>query len=127
MARKSRISDALLDLMAARARHAWTLQALRDALVRRKRKADFSSVFRAIRKLVADGAVQRLALEDGRVLFALCGTHHDHFHCTICDALLPVPCVLDRRTFPAVEALTGCAITRHQVLLSGRCAACRAA
>lgn len=126
MARKSRIPSALLDLMASEAHHAWTLQGLQTALRRRRVKADFSSVFRAIKKLVAQGAVQKFALDDGRVLFARCGEHHDHFHCTTCDALIPVPCVLSRRAFPAVEAHIGCTIAEHQVLLSGTCETCQA-
>jgi Fe2+ or Zn2+ uptake regulation protein len=126
MARKPVVSTAILDLMQRRDRHAWTLDDLRAGLAEGKTSADFSSVFRAAERLTADGAVKKLVLDDGRARFELSGAHHDHLHCTSCDELIAVPCLVERDAQSALEAETGVAITEHQLILSGRCAKCRA-
>jgi Fur family ferric uptake transcriptional regulator len=127
MARKSKLSAAMVTLMAGGAQHAWTLEDLQADLARTGVAPDFSSIFRAAEKLVADGIVRKLRLDDGRARFELVGGHHDHLHCTRCDALIPVSCVLDHAAFAALEAEAGIVITEHQVVLSGLCAGCRRA
>ena len=87
--------------------------------------ANFSTVFRAAEKLAADGAVLKLLLEDGRARFELADAHHDHLHCTECDELVPVPCVIAGAQATALEAETGVAIREHRIVFSGLCAACR--
>ena len=113
--------------MAHSERHAWTLEELQAGLSRAGKRADFSSVFRAARKLVADGSVRKVTLEDGRMCFEPIGAHHDHLQCTRCGALVPVPCAIPRRTLEAVEARSGVAITDHHVIFVGLCAKCRGA
>jgi Fur family ferric uptake transcriptional regulator len=127
MARKSRIPAAVLELMAQGARHAWTLEELQADLAAHGTVTDFSSVFRAAGRLTAEGAVCRLLLEDGRTRFELGGAHHDHLHCTHCDGLIPVPCVIGREACATLEALTGAAVAEHSVILTGTCRSCRAA
>jgi Fur family ferric uptake transcriptional regulator len=127
MARTPRISGAITDLMAGNERHAWTLEEMHADLARSGTATDFSSVFRAAEKLVADGAIRKVLLDDGRARFELITAHHDHLLCTRCDALVPVPCVIPRRTFAALEARNGIAITEHRVVLSGLCRNCRKA
>jgi Fe2+ or Zn2+ uptake regulation protein len=111
--------------MAQSERHAWTLEDLQAALARSGTRADFSSVFRAARKLVAEGQMRKVPLEDGRACFEPVGTHHDHLQCTRCGALIPVPCAIPRRTLSAIETRSGVAITDHHVMFVGLCPSCR--
>ena len=108
-------------------RHAWTLDELHAGLIARGLATDFSSVFRAAEKLLGDGALRKFVLDDGRARFELVGGHHDHLYCTRCHELVPVPCVIGRDGFAALERATGAAIQDHQVILSGLCRDCRAA
>ncbi len=125
MARKARISAALLSLMREGERHAWTLEELRAGLARRGAATDFSSVFRASEKLAADAVVRKLLLADGRVRFELVSEHHDHLYCTSCHGILPIPCVIEHEDFETLERKTGAAILDHHLVLSGICSTCR--
>lgn len=126
MARKARVSAAILALMQASERHSWTLETLQVDLAEGGTRADFSSIFRAAEKLVSEGALRKvLLLEDGHARFELAAPHHDHLHCTACDALVPVPCVIKRAAFAAIEAETGVAISEHHIIFSGLCPNCR--
>ena len=127
MSRRARISAAMLHLMGAGERHAWTLEELHADLKRGGHATDFSSVFRAAEKLVAGGVIRKLLLEDGRARFELAAAHHDHLYCTRCRELVPVPCVIHRDDFAAVEEATGIAILDHHLILSGLCRSCREA
>ena len=127
MARKSIISAALSTLLHERRRHAWTLEELHAGLAEDGVEADFSSVFRAAEKLAAAGELRKLTLDDGRARFELVDTHHDHFHCTKCGALTPIPCLLGADDFAALEREAGFAIQDHHLVLSGVCRDCRAA
>lgn len=126
MARKPLISAAMLDLMAGSAHHAWTLEDLHAGLAALGAAANFSSVFRAAEKLVAEGALLKVPLDDGRARFELAAAHHDHLHCTVCDELVPVPCVIAGPQSSAIEAETGVAIARHHIVFSGLCPTCSA-
>jgi Fe2+ or Zn2+ uptake regulation protein len=125
MARKSRISAALLGLMTSGEHHAWTLEALHAGLAEHGAAADFSSIFRAAERLASEGEIVKLLLDDGRARFELAASHHDHLHCTGCDELVPVPCVLARDASDTLEAETGVAINEHHIVFSGLCADCR--
>lgn len=127
MARTPRIAPAITELLTGNERHAWTLEEIRDGLARGGTKTDFSSVFRASEKLAADGSLRKITLEDGRACFERTSAHHDHLHCTDCDRLVAVPCVISRRALAAIEIRTGIAIDEHQVTLIGRCPRCRTA
>src|SRR5215469_14506830 len=127
MARKARVSAAMVALMAQGERHAWTLEELHTALGRQGHATDFSSVFRAAEKLAAEGLARKVALDDGRTRFELVGAHHDHLYCTRCHELVPVPCLIEHERFAAVERATGAAILDHHVVLRGLCHDCRTA
>jgi Fe2+ or Zn2+ uptake regulation protein len=127
MPRKPLISAAMLELMSRREHHAWTLEDLHAALAEHGAAANFSTVFRAAEKLAADGIVVKLLLDDGRARFELAEAHHDHLHCTECDELVPVPCVIAGGQASALEAETGVAISTHQVVFEGLCPACSGA
>jgi Fur family transcriptional regulator, ferric uptake regulator len=127
MARKARISGALLALMKAGECHAWTLEALQAGLAENGAPADFSSVFRAAEKLANEGVIAKVVLDDGRARFELIDSHHDHLHCAQCDALVPIPCPIGARDLAALERETGIAIRDHHLVLTGVCRNCRAA
>jgi Fur family transcriptional regulator, ferric uptake regulator len=125
MSRKARVSLALVRLMEAGERHAWTLEELHAGLAGQGMAPDFSSVFRAAEKLATNGIARKLLLEDGRARFELAGAHHDHLYCTQCRELLPVPCLIDRADFSMLEREIGAAILEHHLILSGVCRNCR--
>jgi Fur family ferric uptake transcriptional regulator len=127
MARKSRISAAILSLLGEGGHHAWGLEELQAGLVANHVGADFSSVFRAAEKLAAEGRIRKLLLEDGRARFELVAPHHDHLLCARCHELVPIPCVIAEDDFAALELQTGAAITDHHLVLNGICRNCRAA
>lgn len=125
MGRRARIPQAIGDLMAAGARHAWTLEEIQAGLASRGMGANFSSVFRAVERLETEGALRRLNLDDGPTRFERGGAHHDHLHCVKCGLLVPVPCLARRIDLAALEAETGFSIIAHDIVLNGLCAACR--
>jgi Fur family transcriptional regulator, ferric uptake regulator len=125
MARKSLISAAMRSLMERHDHHAWTLEDLQAGLAARGMTADFSSIFRAAEKLVADGAARKIQLEDGRARFELEQAHHDHLLCIRCGELVAVPCVIGQDEFAALEREAEIAITDHHLVLSGICRECR--
>ena len=127
MSRKAQIPAAIVSLMGGGERHAWTLEELHAGLAGQGRMTDFSSVFRAAEKLAADGIARKLLLDDGRVRFELAAAHHDHLYCMRCHALVPVPCLIERDDFAALERATGAAILGHHLVLSGVCRTCRTA
>jgi Fur family transcriptional regulator, ferric uptake regulator len=125
MARKARVSAAILSVLTENERHAWTLDELHEDLVRRGLDSDFSSVFRAAEKLVAGGMIRKILLDDGRARLEPVAAHHDHLHCTHCNTLVPVPCLVGNREIAALERKTGAAITDHYLVLNGICGTCR--
>jgi Fe2+ or Zn2+ uptake regulation protein len=104
-------------------RHAWTLEDLQAGLAEAAATADFSSVYRAAEKLVAEGVLVKLLLDDGRARFELAAPHHDHLHCTRCGVLVPVPCPLG--DVAEIERRTGAVVRDHSLVLSGLCRDCR--
>lgn len=111
--------------MGQRDHHAWTLEDLQAGLTARSMKADFSTIFRAAEKLVADGAARKIQLEDGRARFELAQAHHDHLLCIRCGELVAVPCLIGRDDFATLEREAEVAITDHHLVLSGLCRDCR--
>ncbi len=111
--------------MATQIRHAWTLEEIQSDLAELHVAADFSSLFRAVERLEAAGALRRLHVDEGPARFEPNGAHHDHLHCVKCGRLAPVSCLARRIDFRALEAETGFAITTHDIVLSGVCPDCR--
>jgi Fe2+ or Zn2+ uptake regulation protein len=124
MARRPQISPAVLDLMRRRGRHGWTFEDLQAGLAREGRHADFSTIYRAVEKLVAVGAAHKVLLDDGRARFELADEHHDHFHCIKCGELIAVPCLINDDALAATGAKLGAAVLGHTVVLSGFCRKC---
>ena len=125
MARPSLIPAAVLALMREGGRHAWTLEQLCADLAERAQQANFSSVFRAVERLVAEGQLRKVQLPVGAARYEPSGAHHDHLHCTACDALTPVPCLAAALDLAELERSTGYAMREHDIVLDGLGPRCR--
>lgn len=124
MARPSPIRDAVATLIAGSDRHDWSIEDLLDRLARQGLDADFSTVFRALARLEADGGVRRVELGDGKARYEAAGDHHEHVRCERCGAVGAVPGCVVGDALPRVQQLTGFRVTGHQILFSGVCPRC---
>ncbi|MGH2976380.1 MAG: Fur family transcriptional regulator [Solirubrobacterales bacterium] len=115
---------AILELLSERSRHGWSIDDVADGLRRRGLTADFSSVFRALGRLEADGEVERVELDDGKARYETAGEHHEHIRCESCGSVEPVPCALVGEVLPSVQRRTGYRINSHRLVLSGLCPDC---
>jgi Fur family ferric uptake transcriptional regulator len=106
-------------------RHAWTLEQISADLTARAVAANFSSVFRAVERLVAERKLRKVQLPTGAARYEPVGAHHDHLHCSGCDALTPVPCLAANLDLAALEQSTGYAMGDHDIVLEGLCPRCR--
>ena len=124
MARPSPVRDATAELITGSGRHDWSIEDLVGDLAARGIAANFSTVFRALERLEADGLVRRVELGDGKARYEAEGAHHEHVRCDRCGTVGEVPgCVVDEAV-PRVQQLTGFRVTGHQILFSGVCPKC---
>ncbi|HEX7389285.1 MAG TPA: transcriptional repressor, partial [Acidiphilium sp.] len=121
-----RTQAALLAVMDRPGHHTWTLDELGGELAAAGAAADFSTLFRAVERLVAEGRLRKLKLDESAARYERNGAHHDHLRCTLCNALVPVPCLAHQIDFAALERATGFTIAHHDIVLDGICPACRA-
>jgi Fur family ferric uptake transcriptional regulator len=126
MARPSHIEPALAELFQRSDRHDWSIDGLTLALMQRRVKADFSSVYRALRRMVQEGSVSEVRLGDGKAHFEATGEHHEHVLCEGCGTVGAVSGCLIESVVPRVERSTGFTITGHRLVLSGLCPDCTA-
>lgn len=126
MPRPSRVPEQVLELLRQGSRHAWTIEQITSGLQAAGHQADFSSVWRAVERLLGAQALERVALGDGATQYELAGEHHDHVRCVRCHALAALDCVLHERDLRAAERASGWSILEHRVVLDGLCPACRA-
>lgn len=124
MGRRGVISEQMLDLMRDSGRHCWTIDDLKEGLVRRGQASDLSSVFRAVTRLENAGRVTRVPIDDRRSHYEVAGDHHEHMVCEACGAIEPVACSVVESLVDHVRATSGFAVTGHRVVLSGTCARC---
>lgn len=123
MPRPSHIRTRVEEVLASSRRHDWTIDDLRDTLSTDGHSADFSSVFRALQRLEADGVVRRVQLGDGKARYeATAGEHHEHVVCERCGAVGEVPGCAVRAE---VRDRTDFVITGHELTFSGICPGCR--
>lgn len=126
MARPARVPDQVLDLLRQGTRHAWTMEQITSGLQAAGHQADFSSVYRAVERLLQSHSLERVALGDGATQYELAGAHHDHVRCVRCKALAALDCVLHESDLRAAERASGWSILEHRVVLDGLCPHCRA-
>ncbi len=125
MGRRPRVPAIVAEVMRDQEHHAWTLEELEAALDARGTPADFSTVFRAMGRLEAEGVVCKVELADGRARYELGTGHHDHLHCESCGRLTPLPCRVVDAAVAEVEAATGFAVSGHRLVVTGTCRPCQ--
>lgn len=125
MPRPARVPDQVLDLLRQGTRHAWTMEQICAGLQQAGRQADFSSVYRAVERLLREQCLERVALGDGTTQYELAGQHHDHVRCVRCQALAALDCLVHEPDLRAAERASGWSILAHRVVLDGLCPACR--
>jgi Fur family transcriptional regulator, ferric uptake regulator len=81
-----------------------------------------ATVYRALKKLSADGSLSAVALAGEPVRYEVSGReHHHHFQCRDCRRVYEVPGCVDEMRGLAPPGFT---VEDHQIVLFGRCAAC---
>jgi Fur family transcriptional regulator, peroxide stress response regulator len=125
MPRPSPVRDALRECLTAHPRHGWSLDELLQELHAADLSADFSTVFRALNWLEAEGEVRRVDLGDGKARYEANTGHHEHIRCESCGTVTEVPGCLVQGSTKLVEATTGFSITDHRLVFSGLCPVCR--
>src|SRR5205807_10395485 len=81
MPRPSPVRDALRTCLTEHPRHGWSLDELLAALHGESVSADFSTVFRALNWLEAEGEVRRVDLGDGKARYEANTAHPEHTRC----------------------------------------------
>ena len=125
MPRPSPVRDALRTRLLAEPRHGWSLDELLAELRAADVRADFSTVFRALNWLEAEGEVRRVDLGDGKARYEADTGHHEHVRCSSCGAVSEVPGCLVQGATQLVEATTGFSIDDHRLVFAGLCPSCK--
>lgn len=124
MPRPSPVRDQIRNILAGPEHRAWSLEELLDRVRASIGAGDYSSVFRAVGALEAQGVVQRVDLGDGLSRFEARGEHHEHVKCDSCGRVAEVPgCVVEDAT-REIEATTGYRVGGHSLVFSGLCPDC---
>lgn len=126
MPRPSPVRDALREIFARPGHGAWTLEELLAGVRSGVGAGDYSTVFRAVTVLEAEGVVQRVDLGDGLSRYEARGAHHEHVRCDRCGRVAEVPgCAVDEAA-KEIEAATGFRLSGHTLVFSGLCPDCAA-
>src|SRR4051794_41862843 len=113
MPRPSPVRDAIAELVGAADRHDWSIEDLIAVLAEGGLDANFSTAFRAVERLEADGAIRRVALGDGKARYeAAGGAHHEHGRCSEGGAVAAGPGRVASAAGPAAAGGPGPAPTR---------------
>jgi Fe2+ or Zn2+ uptake regulation protein len=126
IARPPHIRNAVAELIDGSSRHDWSIEEIGAELAARGLNADFSSLYRAVEALVADGELRRVELGTTGSRFERAADHHEHVRCERCGAVAGVSGCVVEQAVPAVEQLTGFAVTGHEILFRGLCPDCAA-
>jgi Fur family ferric uptake transcriptional regulator len=125
MPRPARVPEQVIELLQRGERHAWTMEQIAGGLQAAGHQADFSSVYRAVERLLQAQRLARVPLGDGAARYELAGEHHDHVRCVRCKAVAALDCVLHDSDLRAAERASGWSILEHRVVLDGLCPQCR--
>ena len=95
-----------------------------DAAQRAQPGLGLATVYRNLNAMVEDGWLVPVQLPGESARYERAGLdHHHHFHCTRCDRAFDIdacPGDLKKLTPPGFK------LTRHEIVLYGRCAECAA-
>jgi Fe2+ or Zn2+ uptake regulation protein len=126
VARPPHIRNAVAELIAGSSRHDWSIEEIGAELAERGLRADFSSLYRAVEALVADGTLRRVELGTSGSRFERAADHHEHVRCERCGAVAGISTCVVEQAVPTVERLTGFAVSGHEILFRGVCPDCAA-
>ena len=124
MPRPSPVRDAVTDVLRRDRGHGMSIDALLGRVRAGGHSADFSSVFRAVRRLTDEGLLEKVQLGDGTVHYEWVGEHHDHVVCTSCGRVEAVPSCPIGETHGVIERRTGFDVRDHHLLFTGLCPTC---
>lgn len=83
-----------------------------------------ATVYRELKRLQAEGEIQRVVAADGRARFEPTQEHHHHFQCESCQRVYDIPgCTADTAAFTK-RMPRGFRVESHEVWLHGTCATC---
>ena len=126
MARPSHVRDAVRARLSVGSRHGWTIEDLQRDLHQAAIAADYSSVFRSLVWLEAEGLAQRVDLGDGKQRYEAPGSHHEHVRCESCGTVMVVADCIVEEAAGEIERTTGFRLHGHRLVLTGVCPACQA-
>ena len=123
--KRSRARDVVVDTFLATKGHV-SAEELTELVRRREPGIGFTTVYRALKLLVAAGLAAERQFGDGRARWepVLAGEHHDHLICTACGAIVEFEDAEIEALQLAVARRHGFQVTSHRMELLGRCAAC---
>lgn len=101
-----------------------------DRLRAEGRRVGIASVYRVLEQLTNQRLVRRFDLEGGVSRYEPAvpsGAHHHHLVCVECGLVQPFHDARLERALGAAASLLAHEVVDHDVVLRGRCAACRAA
>lgn len=125
MPRPPHVRNAVAELVEGSSRHDWSIEEIGAELAATGTKADFSSLYRAVEALVAEGALRRVELGTAGARFERASDHHhEHVRCDDCGRVAAVSGCVVEDALPTVERQTGFAVTGHAILFHGRCPDC---
>ena len=116
--------NAIAELLERSERHCWSLNEIAAELSASGTSADFSSVYRAVEALIAEGVVHRFDLGSDGARFEAVGARHEHIRCERCGAVVGIPGQLLEEALPQVERVTGYVVSGYELLFRGLCPAC---
>ena len=79
----SKYQNRIIELL--RDNHHLTLEAITDKI-----GADFSTVYRNVNRLLEDGAVRKISIDQKTTVYELSKCTKDHFICTSCNTMEPI-------------------------------------
>jgi Fur family ferric uptake transcriptional regulator len=126
--RRGGAGTTLLDLLDAQ-RCARTVLEIEEELRAQDRTVGRASIYRVLDELEQLHLVQRIEVGQGIARYERLAPDHHHHHlvCQQCGAVVPFTDDGLERSIDRLSQAAGFEITGHDVVLHGRCAACRAA
>jgi Fe2+ or Zn2+ uptake regulation protein len=124
MPRPSPVRDVLREVFSSQDHRAWSLDELLERVRSTIGSGDYSTVFRAVGVLEAEGVIQAVNLGDGLSRYEAQRDHHEHVRCDTCGRVAEVAgCVLEGAA-KEIEESTGYRVRGHSLVFSGVCPEC---
>ncbi|MBX6764259.1 MAG: transcriptional repressor [Rubrobacteraceae bacterium] len=121
MARPAHTKEAVERLVGSSGRHDWSVEDVARAL---GGGVDFSTVWRAMRRLEEEGVLRRVEFGDGKARYEAARGHHEHVRCERCGTISAVEGCIVGGCEKRVEEATGFRVFGHELLFTGLCPRC---